>query len=136
MPIHSASSRKKLLEVHPDLQRVVHAVAQRVNLLVVCGHRGKNDQNSAFLTGKSKLTWPHSKHNKMPSHAIDLAPLDENGKLSWDRLDLFDELGKIMLEEAEKLGIEIAWGGHWKSFVDRPHFELSSNTEKDPSSVG
>lgn len=124
MPITHAASRVKLETCHPDLQRVVYAASDRMPLIVMCGHRGKNEQNEAFLSGKSKLTWPHSKHNQVPSLACDLAPLDDRGMLDWNRLDLFRELGAVMQQEAKRLGIEITWGGTWRSFPDLPHFEL------------
>lgn len=122
--LHHAASRKKLLSVHPHLQQLVHAVSDRMPIIVVCGHRGKNEQNEAFLAGRSQLSWPHSKHNALPSLAVDLAPLDEQGRLDWKRLDLFDELGKVMKEEALRLRTPIKWGGDWQRFKDRPHFEL------------
>jgi len=124
MPIHSASSRKKLLECHPDLQRLVEEVAKRTDLLVICGHRGKREQNEAFMGGKSKLSWPHSKHNSIPSLAIDIAPLQPDGSLSWDDIKRFKEMGAVVLEEAEKLNLKIRWGGNFVSFKDFVHFEV------------
>ena len=124
MPIHSASSRKKLLECHDDIQQLVQVVSDRMSLLVICGFRGKPEQNEAFSTGKSKLSWPHSKHNCVPSLAVDLAPLQPDGKLSWNDIHLFKELGRVMFEEADKMNIKIRWGGNFVSFKDSVHFEL------------
>lgn len=131
MPIHHAPSRKKLLSVHPHLQQVVHAAADRMELIVVCGHRGKNEQNLAFTTGRSKLSWPHSKHNQLPSLAVDLAPLQPDGSLSWDDIRLFQEMGEIVKQEAARLRIDIRWGGDFKTWKDYPHFELT-NLKQDP----
>jgi peptidoglycan L-alanyl-D-glutamate endopeptidase CwlK len=127
MPIHSAISRKKLLECHPDLQKVILASSERTNLLVVCGHRGKVEQNEAFTNGRSKLSWPHSKHNKFPSEAIDIAP----DPLDWSDIGAFKALAKIVLEEAERLKIAIRWGGSWKGFPDFPHYELVKSDDID-----
>lgn len=134
MALDHAPSRKKLLQVHPHLQQLVHAVAERMPLIVVCGHRGKNEQNLAFTTGHSKLAWPYSAHNKLPSHAVDCAPIDEHGKLDWNRIDLFDEMGKAFKQEAERLKIDIKWGGDWQRFKDRPHIELD-NVDEDGDKV-
>jgi len=130
MPIHSASSRKKLLEVHPDLQRLVHAVAEKMDLLVICGHRGKREQNEAFMNRRSQLSWPHSKHNQVPSLAVDLTP----DPLNWKDIEGFKKMGKLVKEVAAELRLEIKWGGDYKTWKDYPHVELS-NTEKDPPSV-
>jgi peptidoglycan L-alanyl-D-glutamate endopeptidase CwlK len=34
----------------------------------------------------------------------------------------------IQVSAEEGRPIEIEWGGHWKNFVDMPHFQLSFNT--------
>ena len=39
---------------------------------VIKGHKGKEEQDLAFMDGHSKLKWPHGKHNKLPSIAIDV----------------------------------------------------------------
>lgn len=49
--------------------------------------------------------------------AYDLVPLVD-GKVAWDRLDLFAELGRI----GKELGL--VWGGDWPKLRDMPHFEL------------
>jgi len=120
MPIHSASSRKKLLECHDDIQRLVAAVAERTDLLVICGHRGKREQNEAFMSRRSQLPWPHSKHNKVPSLAVDLTP----DPLNWKDIEAFKKLGALVKEVAGELNIEIKWGGDFVTWKDYPHFEL------------
>jgi peptidoglycan L-alanyl-D-glutamate endopeptidase CwlK len=30
-----------------------------------------------------------------------------------------------MFQAAEEKGVDIDWGGHWKSFPDGPHYQLS-----------
>lgn len=131
MPITHAASRVKLETCHVDLQKVVYAASDIIPLLVVCGHRGEEAQNAAFLSGKSKLSWPYSKHNKLPSLAVDLAPLDETGGLNWSRKDLFRELGSVMLAEANRFNVPLVWGGNWLSFPDLPHFEIKTLTPED-----
>jgi peptidoglycan L-alanyl-D-glutamate endopeptidase CwlK len=124
MPDLSRVSRNRLFTCHPDLQLLVMAVSKRISLMVVQGHRGKEEQNHAFTTGKSKLAWPFSKHNETPSRAVDLAPLNSEGGISWDDLDAFKEMGRIVFEEAHRLRIPIRWGGNFKTWKDYPHFEL------------
>lgn len=122
------TSVKRLRNVHPDLVRLARAAHEDFPLLVVCGHRGKEEQDAAFAAGLSKVKWPTSKHNKIPSLAVDLAPLP----LDWSNRKAFEDLAAHVLQVAEKLGIEIRWGGDWnrngstkdERFLDYPHFEL------------
>ena len=53
---------------------------------------------------------------------MDLYPLTMNRKaVDWSR---FEELADLMFQVACELGTKIVWGGHWKTFVDKCHFEL------------
>lgn len=124
MPDLSMISRQRLFTCHPDLQLLVMAVAKRIRLMVVCGHRGKEEQNLHFTTGKSQLAWPFSKHNKLPSEAVDCAPLTEDGKIDWNDIAAFKAMGQVFKEEATRLKLSIRWGGDWQRFKDYPHFEL------------
>ena len=42
-------------------------------------------------------------------------------QIDWSR---FEELADLMFQVASDQGTEIIWGGHWKTFVDKCHFEL------------
>ena len=56
--------------------------------------------------------------NHIKGIAIDFAPY-KNGKIWWDAPDsVWNEMGKI----GKKYGF--SWGGDWKGFVDKPHFEM------------
>ena len=46
-----------------------------------------------------------------------------DGKASWDRGHL-TQVAAAILQAAGMLGYELHWGGHFRSFVDMPHFEL------------
>lgn len=118
----SARSVTLLATCHPDLRRVVEALwSEGVALHVICGHRGKAEQDRAFAEKKSKVRWPDSRHNSVPSEAVDLTPIP----LDWNDVEAFDELAKLVIAKADQLGIPIKWGGHFRTLVDRPHFELS-----------
>jgi peptidoglycan L-alanyl-D-glutamate endopeptidase CwlK len=118
------TSRARLLTCHPDLIRFVSALADDVDaglvpgvsdISVACGHRNKADQDREFAEGDSKLEWPKSKHNSLPSRAVDvwLYPV------SWDDLRPWRALRAHALVVAARLGIKIrviSW--------DWPHFEL------------
>lgn len=56
--------------------------------------------------------------NHIKGIAIDFAPY-RSGKIWWNAPDsVWAEMGKI----GKKYGF--SWGGDWKSFVDKPHFEM------------
>lgn len=124
----STVSRDRLSTCHPDIIRLVNALT--VPVMVTCGHRGRAEQDAAFNGGQSKAAWPNSYHNQSPSLAVDLAPLTESkaqpGRLviDWSDTKAFDDLAAKVKSKAIELGIPIAWGGDWRSFKDRPHYQL------------
>jgi peptidoglycan LD-endopeptidase CwlK len=120
MPKFSERSLANLAQCHPDLQRVAKECIKHFDFVVICGHRGKAAQDKAFAEKKSKLKWPNSKHNKKPSLAFDAAP----APIDWNNIARFNAMGAAMKSAAKKINVAITWGGDWKSFVDRPHFEI------------
>ena len=82
MPSFSENSKIKLNSCHPSLQKIANEAIKQIDFTILCGHRNKIDQLIAFQEGKSKVQWPDSKHNKVPSLAFDIAPY-VNGKISW-----------------------------------------------------
>lgn len=121
MPKFSARSQLHLATCHPELQRLFNEAIKRRDCTVLCGHRTKEDQNEAFLKGNSKLSWPRSKHNKMPSLAVDVMPYP----LKWDDVKGHDEFADFIKHLAIELGIKVRWGGDFKGFRDVPHWELT-----------
>jgi len=114
-------------ELHPDLQTLVDRVHEVMPLKLICGFRNEADQNKAFEMGLSKVQWPDSKHNKLPSLAVDVSP----DPIDWDRERLTYMAGMIMAL-AYFLSIPLLWGGDWSNdtvlkdnaFDDLVHFEL------------
>lgn len=129
----SKSSTRKLETLHPDLQLILIEAIKIIDFSVICGHRNKTNQNKAFTEGRSKLIYPNSKHNSLPSTAVDLAPYP----IDWNNRDRFIFLAGIIYCISQQLGIEIRFGGNWsmswqfekQKFDDLVHFELV-NPEK------
>jgi hypothetical protein len=97
---------------------------------LTCTHRPEKEQNSAFMTGHSKLRWPNSKHNKLPSEAFDVA--DKNCTWEVQRfVRIADHIKKVWKEEvAEKYpDLDLVWGGDWK-MRDYPHFQIQKKAAK------
>jgi peptidoglycan L-alanyl-D-glutamate endopeptidase CwlK len=115
----SELSLKKLAECHPNLQRIAHELIREMDVSILCGHRNEKDQNSAFINGRSKLQWPRSKHNMMPSHAMDVVPYP----VDWDDIPRFVEMAFKIEKIARRLNIKIRLGRDFP-FKDWPHVEL------------
>ena len=128
MPSFSRASIVNLESCHSDLQRVLNTAIQWFDFAVICGHRGEVAQTEAFLKGASKLEWPNSMHNEVPSMAVDVIPYPVDWK-DEKRFGLM--VGRIM-QVADEMGVLLRWGGDWdrdtmtrdQYFHDLPHLEL------------
>lgn len=127
MPKFSKASIAKLKTCDERLQRLMEECIKETDFSVLCGMRGKKEQDAAYAAKLTKLRFPNSKHNSNPSLAVDIAPYP----IDWNDVERFKDLAKIVLRKARELGISIRWGGDWncngiedETFVDLPHFEL------------
>lgn len=97
---------------------------------IVCGFRGKTMQNKAYNEGKSSAKWGESTHNyrigdKPCSLSVDVAPYDQEAQdYIWDDKAKFRKLFEHIRMIAYKHGINVRWGGSFKSFTDMPHIEF------------
>ncbi len=113
------------------MQRLMNKVVERYDISIICGHRGREEQEKAFNEGKSKARFGQSKHNSFPSKAVDIVPWPFNQD-DWQDCDYFVHMAGYVQAVADELGIKIRWGGDWnqnrrtsdESFLDLPHFEL------------
>lgn len=132
MPSFSQASKEKLSTCHPDLQKLFEAVIVHYDCTVICGHRGEADQNKAVAEGKSKTKWPNSKHNSVPSKAVDVMPTPINWSMDSKNIKSLYFFAGFVMATAKSLGIKLRWGGDFNRnqifiddvFVDIPHFEL------------
>ncbi len=116
MPKFSQASFSKLTTCHLDLQVIFF------------------DQELAYKNGATQLHWPHGKHNKTPSMAVDVSPYP----VDWLNLHRFYWFGGYVMGIAQKLKEEgriahsLRFGGDWnrdrnidnETFLDLVHFEL------------
>lgn len=125
MPKFSTRSKSRLSTCNPLLQIICMDAIEIIDFTVLCGYRTEAEQNKAYDEGKSKLKFPKSRHNHLPSLAIDLAPyFSEAPHIRWDDREAFAHLAGIIKGIAHKRGIPITWGGSWKKFPDYPHYQL------------
>lgn len=116
----SQKSLDKLATAHQDLQTLFQEVIKYKDCSVIEGHRSKEKQEQLVANGFSKAHYPNSPHNKQPSEAVDVVP----NPVNWNDKQSFIDLAVTVKRCATKMGIEIEWGGDFKSFFDGPHYQL------------
>lgn len=115
----------KLSSCQPELRRLIKRVAEGVDrgdlrplvedITVLCGFRDEKEQEAAFASGLSTKRWPDSKHNVLPSMAVDAVPYP----VDWKDTKAFEALRAYTQGVAAGMGIPlrvISW--------DWPHYEL------------
>ena len=141
MPHFSNASEKHIATLHPELERVLRKAIEIIDFAVIEGLRDSKAQAKAVSEGRSKTTFPKSRHNRSTSvndtydyyvsDAVDLAPYPikwpdvqkQTAKEYVKRMGAFYRLAGVILTIAHSEGIELRWGGDFKSFFDGPHFE-------------
>ncbi len=136
MPSFSNISKSRLNTCHQELQTLFHYVIKYYDCTIVTGTRNKADQNECYIKGTSQVKYPNSKHNSLPSMAVDAAPYD-NGKIDWDYDQMYHFAGFVqgiaqMLYDYGSMKQRIRLGADWdgdndvqdQKFKDIPHFEL------------
>lgn len=133
---------RSLADLHPDLVKVwEYAEAEFTDLYperskVICcqTYRSGAYQNELFAKGrdakgniiKSKEVVTYAKggqspHNEFPAMAFDIAFV--SGKVLDNNTENFRVFADIVLKKFKE---SVTWGGNFKSFKDRPHFELKN----------
>lgn len=124
----SNDSNRQLDTCHPKIGRLIREVdrrlskrrVQKLDIKAVCGHRGEIAQEQAFKDGNSDKHWPDSRHNTLPSTALDMTPYPE----MWSDPELLMLIIGYTLAVADEMDIEIEVGALWHK-RDRPHIQLT-----------
>lgn len=115
-------SLERLNQCDVRLQNLCKKMLERsdFDMTITCGHRNKEDQEKAFKDGKSKAHFGQSKHNSLPSKAVDICPYPIN----WEKSDpRWYQMVALAYDTARMQGIKIRCGAFF-SFKDFPHIEL------------
>ena len=124
----SRASLAKLEECHPVLQLLFTEALKSspADFTILCGHRGEAAQERAFAEGRSKAHYGESKHNSVPSMAVDACPypIDWNDTARFHALVLHIKSVWLDIPDDDKQGWSLSCGADWRRFVDMPHFEL------------
>lgn len=119
----SARSLSRLEGVHPHLVRVVKRAIELtpVDFTITEGLRTRERQLQLVAAGASQTK--NSRH--LTGHAVDVAAL-VGGEVRWD-WPLYGRIAAAFKQAASEEGVDIVWGGDWKTLRDGPHFELNRN---------
>ncbi len=130
MPSFSSKSKSFLDTCSIELQRLFNEVIKTEDCTILCGHRGKEEQEIAFLMDQSKAHWGQSPHNLVPSCAVDVMPCP----IDWKDKDRVTKFYEFVKSKADEMGIKIRWGADWDMDgnywersnweIDGPHYEL------------
>jgi len=155
MPHYSKRSEKRLATCTAKIITVFGLVIRHFDHVIICGHRSKGAQNAAHDAKRSKVKWPNSKHNQIPSQGIDAGPYNpENKNVDWPDAEVgkvvttshpdawkyiktlarWYYFGGFVLGSAFALGIKLRWGGDWNSdtiFTDQKFDDLAHFEEKE-----
>ena len=135
MPHFSMKSMTILGTCHRDIQTVMQEAIKVVDFSVFSGHRTPKEQAKLFAQGRTTKgdiityrdgTDKKSKHNYSPSKAVDIIPWPEG----WKDEERFSYVAGVVMTVAHRLWSEgkienkIEWGGDWRNFKDKPHFQI------------
>ena len=126
-------STRELATLHEDLQLVLVEAIQIIDFSIMCGHRDERLQNLHFDQGRTKLKWPQSNHNAMPSQAVDIAPYPINFRDNPKVLARFYMLMGMIYAISVRKKVKLRFGLDWSSdfiftdqnFDDLVHIELA-----------
>lgn len=144
----SDASIEKMKGVHPKLIDLMKKAISNspYDFKIVQGLRTAEYQNELYQQGRTrpgkivtKLDGYNKKSNHQAKadgygHAVDIAVCghyDQNGnyvKCTTDA-EMFDnkklvEISRHVKAVAKEMGLDIVWGGDWKTLYDTPHYEL------------
>lgn len=127
----SKRSLERLNNVHPDLVYVIKLALELgiIDFSVVEGVRSLETQKEYVDKGVSRtLNSKHLIQSDGYGHAVDLYPypidMAKVNKGNAQEVAKFGLMAGVIKAVAKNAGIDIIWGGEWKSFFDAPHFEI------------
>jgi peptidoglycan L-alanyl-D-glutamate endopeptidase CwlK len=119
-------SEKRIMTLHPDVRNKAREFINKaskigINLRVAQATRTYAEQNDLYAQGRTKsggivtnAKGGQSSHNF--GTAIDVVQIID-GNAKWDAdWNKIAEIGK---------SVGFSWGGDWKTFKDKPHFEMN-----------
>lgn len=134
-------SLNNLKGIHPDLVKVMMAAIENspVDFTITDGVRTTEQQKALYAKGRTapgKIVTNADGVNRKSNHqvksdgfgyALDLYPYI-NGRINLnDTTNVLPKIAKHIITTAHRLNVKVEWGGAWRSFIDKPHFELKKS---------
>ena len=117
----SKKSQERLETCDERLITIVNDVCKVMDITVLCGHIGKEEQENAFKEAKSRAHFGQSYHNASPSLAVDIAPYPIN----WDVNDpRWEIICNLVLYIANRYGIKVKLGRDFSTLTAYPPIDL------------
>lgn len=150
---YSKKSKDIISTCSPSIQEVMYQLINIMDVSALSGYRGEDEQNALVAAKASKLKYPGSYHNRLPSEAIDVVPYHKkykrlNGSHSQIKKIMIHEdmtesqangfvreqftlMAGMILAIAYSNGTPMVWGGDWDNdndlsdnkFDDLAHFQ-------------
>ncbi len=124
-----ARSERNITSLHPMAQQAARIFLKKVrdagfDARIISGTRTYAEQDALYRQGRFGSPKPIVTHAKGGQS-------NHNFGIAWD-IGIFQDglyLGESSLyDKAAEVGLsnELEWGGHWKKFKDRPHYQLAT----------
>ena len=120
------TSLHNLKGVHPDLVRIIVRAIEitPLDFGVTEGVRTIETQKDYFNSGKSwTMDSLHLIQKDGHGHAIDLYVRTPEGQVTWKH-EFFRPVMQAIITAAIELGVQVRFGGLWRTTQDSPHVEL------------
>jgi peptidoglycan L-alanyl-D-glutamate endopeptidase CwlK len=116
-------------KVDPRLKTFFDLLAKELPIVLTFGFRSVAEQDALYAIGRTKpgkkvtnAKGGQSKHNF--GKAIDVAPLQPDGKIDWKDEALWNRMVAMAKKVIKEHNLPIKCGADFKTFQDRPHFEI------------
>ena len=117
----SNKSLERLKGVHPDLVKVVKRAIELTEVDFSVGEGLRTIERQKELVAKGASQTMKSRH--LTGHAVDLYAIVDS-TVSWE-WKYYAKISESVLKASKELGVDVEWGGNWKTIKDGPHFQLT-----------
>ena len=117
----SNKSLDRLKGLHPDLVKVVKRAIELTEVDFSVGEGLRTIERQKELVAKGASQTMKSRH--LTGHAVDLYAFVD-GTVSWE-WKYYAKISEVVMKAAKELGVDVEWGGNWKTIKDGPHFQLT-----------
>jgi peptidoglycan L-alanyl-D-glutamate endopeptidase CwlK len=107
----SINSIEQLASCDDRLQVILGEALQVMDCSILEGHRNEVRQNELHANGKTQKLFPDSKHNSIPSKAVDAIPFP----IDWEDRERMSLFAGIVIGIGYKHRVNIRWGGDWRA---------------------